>query len=168
MKRIVLALILIGVSTVVYLFVGRPLIGPAAAAFGQSSLSGVYRVVASEVDLIPNTTPPQYLICNQIGGANFDGIGTVTISGTQRCNVGVGGTAVNSAFSFQGPYCVNTTNGGFVVGTGGLSQPCTFDPIHGRIVGEVGSTQTLLLDGTRRNLNVIVYMGVAIPISTAP
>lgn len=140
--------------------------------FLNATLAGVYRFTATEVDVVftsppPSTSPPQYRFCNQTGGANFDGAGTVTFSGTQRCNEG--GSVVNTVLSFQGPYCVNPGNGGFVIGTGGPGLPCTWDPIHGRIVGELGTTLTLLLDGTRRsNTNIISYMGVATPIAVGP
>jgi hypothetical protein len=122
----------------------------AAPTFGNDDLKGEFLFTVLEVrrEILPGGTTPVIEHCVIAGTAVFDGAGTMTLSGTQRCSVtGTGGLSGTQY------YAVNP-DGSFLISE---STDMT-DPVHGQLV-EHG--RTLLLDGTTRTLpEILSWSGI--------
>jgi hypothetical protein len=115
----------------------------AAPTFGNDDLKGEYLFTVVEVrrDMLPGTTTLVTQYCVTAGTAIFDGVETMTGTGTQRCSVTGTGTVGDKPLY----YAVNP-DGSFLMSE---SPTGMTDPIHGQIV-EHG--RTLMIDGTTRTL----------------
>jgi hypothetical protein len=126
---------------------------PAAAAptFGNNDLKGefLFTVVEVHTIILPGGTIPVAEHCVIAGAAVFDGVGTMSLSGRQRCSRT--GTGDLSGTQY---YAVNPDGSVLISESADMS-----DPVHGQLV-EHG--RTLLLDGTTRTLPEIQsWSGIA-------
>lgn len=123
----------------------------AVPAFDDNDLKGDYLFTVVEVHrvMLPGGSNP-IEHCVIAGTATFDGAGTMTLSGTQRCSITGSGALSGTQY-----YVVNA-DGSFVISeSAGMT-----DPVHGQIVDK---GRTLLMDGTLRTApDVLNWWGTAV------
>jgi len=142
MKRVFVSLIaLIGVGAVTF-FAGQSFTVQAGKTYDNRDLDGIYHYAGQEVIMEEVNDPPVTVTdyCNGYGTLTFDGVGSVTRTGTDVCSVSGTSTEPGQELTYE------------VDPDGSFLMVNVADPT-GRVRGQiVNKGRTLLLDGTERNL----------------
>ena len=126
---------------------------PASAApgFDDRDLKGEFLFVVLEVHqvVVPPASLPVVEHCVIAGTAAFDGAGTMTLNGNQRCSRTGSGAVSGTQY-----YAVNPDGSLLISESSSLT-----DPVHGQLVDH---GRKLLLDGTTRtNPEIVNWSGIA-------